>query len=251
MNRYKRDYYSKDELLKRKLYFTFYCTCQYCNKAINIHLLCKTLFIHDIAQLLMHLNYYHDIFMYHQNITRISTYEKNIKELKLERNAYLTISSNISTMLTSYTEIKNNHYVKDFHGKTLYHVDNTIVDKTYAFLDDVQCKMHEHNNAMELVQKNITNLTSDNVDLYDIFSMHDSRIFLKNLTLYHIDSDIPEHIKLIQQYASHNRCRNLLKTHPLVPEHDWKLKLQRKCCDNCHLYGHYTKYCRNNKFINT
>lgn len=193
MSRYKKDYYSKEELLKRKLYFTFNCKCSYCIDKINTHLLCKELFIYDVALICMHLNYNHDIYTYCKNIINIAKYKKNIDTFNVERESYQTLWAQFHGMLSSYIKIKDHQYLKDHQHKTIFNVNEQIIDNTRKLLADIEFKVIQHNNAIDLLKKGICDLTILNNKLYDIFEVHNYRIYPKNLSLYHIDSDLPEH----------------------------------------------------------
>jgi hypothetical protein len=242
MNRYKKNYYCKEELLKRKLYFTFYCTCGYCTNKINTHFLCKQLFIGDIATFILHLDYYHDIYTYRNNKIKIQNYRDNITIIEYERHNFSTLWVNIHTVLSKYEQIKT--YPDININQNLFNVDDSIVTNTHILRADLELKMGQCSNGKELLEKQITKFVKENNILLEIFRIHDSRFFLKNLTRYHIESDLPEHSQMIEKYALYDICSPVL-TGITAATHRWKETLLSRCCEFCHLYGHKTSKCRN------
>jgi hypothetical protein len=239
----KRNYYTKENLLKRPLYFTFKCHCQYCKKLINTYILSKELFINDIAYIILNLMYYHDIFMYQKNEMSHDMFTKMINDFNSQMQEYRKLKTEVQSLIYIQTNVQNKYsFFND--NDNIFNLPQDIVNNTLIKIntlqeniDDCELMVNKYYNKSKKIRNKLNMIRN-------IFDAHDKKFHLKNLNLYAIYS--PEHLDILEKYASFNLATQLLGDQDGLKK-NWQTFLASRCCTKCHYFGHKASVCRNIK----
>jgi hypothetical protein len=232
---------SKDTTLGlKKVRLDFVCHCKSCIDYVYKIFLISQLYIKDISRLINYKIINNDFLLYFN-------YKDKLTTLIDEFNRTYEIHYHIKEHINHTRHIKA---VLNYYNNTY----DTIATFALSFktahdmCSELGNNKRDYKTQLLLIKQEINHYKDYMTDFEVLCKQHDTKIILRNLNAYNLETTDPYQMNLIQQfYSFQNRLFTAFLNDEKVKA-DWKEQLRLKCCKGCALYGHcvekcYTKHC--------